>query len=552
MAMFSVRRRAVSAAFRRVSVTLCIAGLVASTTGTAAAHNTAVHSQMTDLAYEIMLSASTFGGSSATDQAYAASLTKAAHKLGALPSGLPQPATAVCSDGAFKTLTGSATATWTAQPLAGVPAQKIGFPIGTDFGAGPDCGIDAAWTAGAFYANVNKGFASADHTGTVLGFWATKPDGEIDEIHVYFRPINAAGLGAVKKYVAASLGATAATVYVPIQCFASCTESILTFGLAGDCKKCIDSAIATATGSTNEVVSEIDGLVPGFGDTTSSNLTGACHHIDVVQPVLGQPWQLGTAKYDDKPGMLVDSAGPQGIPDSIEIAVTAVTDLAGMSVHYDPSTMPKRYQIAPGNDSHPDTIVRSSAEWEDLSFPHTPMTPVDNLAKFGWDNFRTNPTTNLHWLGWPLHAIEDATVPMHVAGTFGWGHRPYEDSVQDLFSDIRNQKNSKLAQVQAGRVVLASRHYHDEIVAWRATHGATDIPIRDLVTELAQHTLARATQSNDWPFNPNMSTTYLTNPGTATLFYDNFPEAVARNTPFIEDGLAVAVAFLAAATDGLP
>jgi hypothetical protein len=123
------------------------------------------------------------------------------------------------------------------------------------------------------------------------------------------------------------------------------------------------------------------------------------------------------------------------------------------------------------------------------------MSPLDNLAYGGYNLPGLGRTERL---GWPLHAIGDATVPMHVVASPGWGHQAYEDWVETHLDVLLNnaacpndgtdctkfrndQLKVELAQVQR---VLAQSY------RWRTflrTHG-----IRDLITELAKQTLQKA------------------------------------------------------------
>ena len=178
------------------------------------------------------------------------------------------------------------------------------------------------------------------------------------------------------------------------------------------------------------------------------------------------------------------------------------------------------------NDDSSGTDSRSKDEWEYLSLAHTPMTSVDNLGRYGWERFSAAPTdpAALQWLGWPLHAIGDATVPHHVAGTFGWGHRPFENAASDHLDLIFHHGDKAAATRQAVNVLFRSEHYYNEITSWRQAHPladgkpSKDIPYRSLVREVAAVTWTKSTKpsgNGDWPFRVVDSAAKIT--GSRTL-----------------------------------
>jgi hypothetical protein len=164
-------------------------------------------------------------------------------------------------------------------------------------------------------------------------------------------------------------------------------------------------------------------------------------------------------------------------------------------------------------------------------------------------------------LAWPLHAIGDATVPMHVTGTSAWGHRPFEDSQDQLWTKIWSDfKPGQTFAEQAAtvRVMRRAFEYWKEIEAWRAAHGNTnDVPIRKIVTEVASHTHDYAMSEHQqtagtWPFSATASTKYLLYPHATADDYAAIPGAADLVRPLFEDGMGATVALLVAAGDYLP
>jgi hypothetical protein len=542
--------------------------LILGTAPSLSAHNADVHLQMTDLAYQVMLAAKQGAVPLRTAihslpdaeelRVFLGDVGAAVDKLRRLPSGLPAPRQEVCIDTDFAKATGSNTPNWQAGgAFEKVHMAQVRYPVNTGYLSSNDCGIDAHWTPGAFYEEVNPGkVTGGDYTGVVLGFWAHQPDDEVDDVHLWYRLSNAVGLSKVKEALETAGGVAAGAVWVSVRCAVSCAESALTFGLAGDCEKCVDRAIQDAKDTVHDGVAEIDGLLPGFGDDTSSNYTGMPHHLNVTPA-----GQSGGRLYDDRPGLLADHAGPDGISDLIELLTTAWGDLSGMSVHYEPSLMPKpeRYEIVSGRDFHPDTKHRREQDWQFLSWPHVPMTPLDNLARFGWEQFRQAPLERVKFLGWPLHALGDATVPHHVVATFGLGHRPFEDAVSNLMDELRFRGDRANASEQASRILLKALRWRRFILDWRRVHpeAQRDIPVRDLVTALAERTLAAVSGpgASSWPFESHMSSLYaLSGPprSFSISYYEEVPAVLDRNRDLLEEGVAAEIAFLTSAMEAVP
>jgi hypothetical protein len=177
-----------------------------------------------------------------------------------------------------------------------------------------------------------------------------------------------------------------------------------------------------------------------------------------------------------------------------------LTEKSGAVLDHDPGASDThalaidRYDLGTGvGDHHPEERhKRSGWEWNRETVGHTQMTPLDNFAFFGWKQFRDDPQHAVKHLRWPLHALGDATVPMHVTSATGWDHRAYEDAFNQQLSSLRFLDASNEEQLFQAQVVLKEAFEVREFIkAWRSQHGeSTDVPVRDLITRLAKQTLS--------------------------------------------------------------
>ena len=189
----------------------------------------------------------------------------------------------------------------------------------------------------------------------------------------------------------------------------------------------------------------------------------------------------------------------------------ALFDLMGFHVNHTTSQGPKNDEILSGGDMHPDSVPRTMADWETPIAIDLQFTPVDNLAKWGWDGFKVaSPgAAGTRRFGWPLHALGDATSPMHTLGTTGHGHRPYEDVVAARFHEFVGSSNNAVSASTIQTVVLRGLQWRKTIQQWRAQNGQPrDIPIRDLVTQIAVQTRQKGAGVPDL-YQPAASLEYL-------------------------------------------
>src|SRR6185436_5920468 len=145
------------------------------------------------------------------------------------------------------------------------------------------------------------------------------------------------------------------------------------------------------------------------------------------------------------------------------------------------------------------------------------------------------------WLGWPLHALGDAVAPHHLIGSTGWGHRPFEDAVDRQWWPIRyvadpasNQVGDVAAQtVQVQRILSQAFKWRRFILDWRAKHPGKDVPVRDLVTAVAQETLTELVAKGTWPYGATASTYYLAGGDTKENSISSYQGDTTRMQPLI-------------------
>jgi hypothetical protein len=509
------------------------------------AHNYVVHRDMTDLAYEIMIVAAEEVEKPAGERLigrpagnvtpaewenFLKDIANSRKRIAELRSGLQNSKRGDCSNPRITVDTGWAFN----QPLG-----KLPHAVALNWFTGDDCGIDFSFAPKGIYADHNR--APFDVSGQVLGFWAASIDDHVNDTHFFLKPTSMAGLGAAATKADELATNALAIPLIPLFCLFEC--------IFGDCDDCASDArdFADAVNPTDELL----GLVPGIFDIKGLDYVGVWHFIG-MHP--GAP-----NIFDDRGGYQMESGGPSGQPDAMVTGLMAGLDLLGWTLNWDDSDGPKQYEIGAGGDFHKDTNTRSPAKWMFPTFPHLIFEPADNLGKFGWDKFRAL-LVSAEPLSWPLHAIGDATVPMHVVGTSGWGHRPFEDAMEDswprllFLSDSPSEANEsrRLQTEQAIRILAKAFHWRQFILDWRASHAGQqkNVPVRDLVTALAQETFdyANSQQPSGWPYDPNASLLYLVEPGLSQNIYQT-NAAIEKARPLIENGAAATLAFLMSAME---
>jgi hypothetical protein len=118
-----------------------------------------------------------------------------------------------------------------------------------------------------------------------------------------------------------------------------------------------------------------------------------------------------------------------------------------------------------------------------------------------------------------------------------------------------SERNSQLEQ--ARRILRGAFEWRKKIVAWRAgaSGRSKDVPVRDLVTWLAEQTLQYVDSNRNpltqWPYIPFASTAYILNEKFSNDLYSG-DDATKRNRTLIENGTAATLGFLMSAAEAIP
>jgi hypothetical protein len=495
-----------------------------------AAHNQSIHQQMTDLAYQMMVFTGHPGGLGRLD-AGDADWTVFLQRVAATPVKYNAQSAQLDELAPPKWIGCSAPQPNWRTTLRGIPHAPS-----WDFNGNPGCGVNWAWKPSLDYVE------SDDFIGATLGLWAATPDDEFDDTHLWYRPTNVLGVGAVRDVVNEATEDSLSVVLLPVVCVID-----LISGNGNDCHK-----DAKKIANDVDVGEEIDGWIPGFNDISNADYVGLWHFIDMNPDASNE--------FDARQGKLFDEAGVPGEPmDPVEVVLMAYFDVSGLSVDHDKSEGVSHYTIDSAEDGVPVTTRRDKSQWQFTSIAHVPFEPVSNLAYYGWERFRDEQVHPIRMLAWPLHAIGDATVPMHVIGSSAWGHRPFEDSQEELWPKIWNFTPGQLSSEQTSvlRVMRRAFDYWKMIEAWRAAHGGNkDVPVRQIVNEVARHTHQYAMSmhqvpGSQWPFSITASTEYLLYPHATAHAYAQIPGAADLVRPLFEDGVGATIALLVAAADYL-
>lgn len=563
---------------RVVAVSLSLAFLLSPLCRRAEAHNAIVHQQMTEFSYEMLRAVEAVltnsfpqgmevseriklvtevrtppaGVSAAEWEAFLNVLASAARKLRERSANLPPPKSATCGQNirpdqfCSDPLLSDPT-----RPADGWSSGKLGdvrFAVVQSYKTGSDCGVWPDWSPPTRFSSLNGCSLPGggrkdhrDHTGTVLGLYALSIDDEIDDTHLWIRPTSVLGSSAVKEIADKAITGGAGIAFIALSCAVNCVGEFLGFDDA-DCGDCVDRAIDL--GKKVPTPSDIEGLIPGVFDIKGGDYVTMWHFINMTPGVSNE--------FDDRQGLFYEEAGLDAVPGALDVAILAGTDFAGMSFNFGKSQGIHRYQIQNGNDGHPDTKMRGRADWQKYVVARTPLSPIDNLGFFGWRSFRDNPNQT-EFLGWPLHALGDASSPLHVIASTGYGHRPFEDAQERLWPRISDDLGADLKPL-----LQRAFEWRRFVLAWRARGGperAKDLPLRDMVTALAQQTYDYSRQQqpgSGWPFNDTLSSLYLVDENLATDGYANRADAVTLVQPLVRNCVGAKMAFLASAMEVLP
>jgi hypothetical protein len=534
-----------------ITATLMFAMLLSDATRPAWGHDKEVHRDATAYAYEIMAVSraqplrSNFEGD-AIMLAFLDEMHEAVDSLDLLPNDLPAPPRDVCIDPEVQKRF------VTQIPLAGVtptmPANV--FPTPVDLSLLVDessCGTDPYWRPGTLYRNAFP--QRATHAGNVFGYWAAHPDDRHGETELQWRPSNIAPLNQFKSLVEQAAGAIVGPVWITGKCFTDCMKGLF-LGDFDECEGCIDDSYQQATQGIRDGIATVDGLFPGIPLGGNEALAGMCHHIDMKKPIAAPGWPLRQKpRYDDRSGLYGLTAGPFHQPGAIEEFAMFLSDV-GASIDYDNSEGVRSYQVTDGKDHHKNTKRRDKEDFEYMPWPYIPMPPVDNLAWYGWREYRKSvraPPIRTRYLGWVLHGIGDATVPMHATGTFAWGHRPYEDAEKSFGRQLLGEHGDEVqfAAAQAAQIVRRAKVYRQMMLEWRSYHPelGADVPVRDIITNLADTTYLVG-QNNPAVYNDVLSTEWAASGPTRTHAIEYYKQFRPIMQDRLVETVAATIAFL--------
>lgn len=200
--------------------------------------------------------------------------------------------------------------------------------------------------------------------------------------------------------------------------------------------------------------------------------------------------------YDDIGGLHYDTAGYRGTLGNQDIKLGLIADTAGLVVEPRHSDGVRNYEIRSDevHDGHARSQYRTNSRWRGTTYTHQEMTPLDNMAYYGWRIASSTGHTSVHGLQWPLHALGDVAAPHHLISTTGWGHRSYENAVNTNWENMHFLDSTGVTHSiefqyeQARELLVRALFWRRRVVAWRARNvGAfpLDVPVRDLITEMA-------------------------------------------------------------------
>jgi hypothetical protein len=123
-------------------------------------------------------------------------------------------------------------------------------------------------------------------------------------------------------------------------------------------------------------------------------------------------------------------------------------------------------------------------------FPYSVFMPVDNLARYWFEQFRKSGQKRWEYLGPVMHAIQDAGIPHHAAGYSGNWHVEYEKALDKHIKSVYREPDFHL-QVKK----LTEKWYREDPrppsgrlrLRDRGRKPAINWEIRQLITWLALH-----------------------------------------------------------------
>lgn len=370
---------------------------------------------------------------------------------------------------------------------------------------------------------------NALRVGRTLGWQGASADDHLNDTVLWNRPTSIIFLGAADTLATEAFDLIGGALLFPFVC-------VFELFSGGSC------SVSQAVNLANQYnpITELAGLVPGIMGPfsgTDYNYVGFWHFVDAA---------AGSGMYNPTRGMLYESAGPNGIPGAIDFGIMVGGDLIGLSLDASESDGVSRY-------GQYDAQHRDHPHWQASNIGHTEFSPISNMAMYGWQQYISNPNTALP-LTWPLHALGDAAEPQHAAGTTGWGHRPYEDEVDNLLdAQLLPPPNTCTLGFlfdPLGITVVSDSGQPARILQqgfnfWNRYNSqfGTGLPIQAMVIDEANQTLALANSGG--VYNDAWSTEWhLGDKGDADEEYAGYGSAMKS---MLEMGTGAIIAFLTAA-----
>lgn len=418
------------------------------------------------------------------------------------------------------------------QHLAQCKAGDIPFAVKRYWGSNTsDCFIRGNYFAGdpdkaEFFNAIPSNFA-----GALLGYYAQSVDDEVNDSIWWFSITNQSFLSTVKAVTDDASDFTFAVILAPFACLWSL--------FSGD--NCFDKA--RDWGHQANPVTRADALEKDFekmlspgrldGDDYFST-TGVWHFINVEDGENGDFNRIAGMHYTQGGWQHgVDVLGVGRI-DALDWGVIVGGDYLGLTLDPDEATGVSRYQQSPDGP-----ISRRKDDWYD-GIAHTEFEPLDNLALYGWRRFQSDHDAS--GLGWVFHAIGDAVAPHHGIAATGWGHRPFEDFVGFAWKEMFREGDPEHYLLMTDIITRAYKWW-SFIDAAQRSGNPSDIPIRDLITALAQETRS----VSDYAIKTSISVDYgdSSNEPKARFFYGDTAD---QTRSLLENGTGATLAFLVKAS----
>jgi len=272
-----------------------------------------------------------------------------------------------------------------------------------------------------------------------------------------------------------------------------------------------------------------------------NNLTSMWHFINMmpVHWAIPDMWEIGNhSRFNDHDGYYFDDG--LGSDDEmlwselawwfdfslIPIANNDVCDSNRRGPAYN-------YQFQQSDDDHPETRMQSPHYFGSQNIMDTVFSPVDNLAKYGWDKWKS--TRDIFYLGHVLHAVLDASSAHHTVCTLGHNHKEYEDFVDNYYDSEVGRLSEPLSNMAVslsnaglpvpiytnmisilGQDINTYNEIWKEIIFYKdiinefwqrdnTRKEKSDIPIRNIITKIAERTYEHSLDHDLFMDNPEKS-----------------------------------------------